>query len=189
MATDPSKTTEVHIALPLSIDVAASMMLAISQMYPSSRVSTENGRVGHMTFLIDNHEREGESMEPLSEAELLAAKVYKDPAVESATLDSVESEDGSLGFSFGVPDNVTQLVAQFCTQLLSIPLAKNYVELKVRDASGQEYFLIACRSEKQSPYELHQAGVAQLATIKSELLALGQETFKGSPALMELLNS
>ena len=189
MTINNEDVTQIHIALPLPVDVAASLMLAVSQMYPSSRVSTENTRLGHMTFLVDSKERGDPAEGPEAEDEFLASKVYKEPDLESATLESIREDDGDFAATFGIPEGVSHQVALFCARLLSIPLAKNYTELQVQDAEGENYFLVACRSKGQSPAALHQAGVAKLAEIKDELLTLNQETFKGSPTLVEFLNS
>ena len=187
MATE--NPTEVQIALPLPVDVVASLALAMSQIYPSSRISSEHSRSGHMTILVDAAERTDQTTEPMSQEQLAAVKVFKDPYTESATLESLGEENGDLTATFGVPEGVSKIMAEFCVDLLSTPLAKNYAQLQVRDADGQDYFLIACRSKEQSPYDLHQAAIAKLAELKGELLTLDQETLKSSPALLEFLNS
>lgn len=171
-----SDDTKIIIGLPLPADVVSSLVKAIGQMYPNSRMSTISG--DHLELIISEKDRKaGASIKGLEH----------EPA-EGDEPDVIGMENDAMQFATpqGQNEAMQQLGVLAKVILDSTEGASNYVELKVHDPETyKSYVIIACRSEKQTPHELRQASEKKLSAIAALTAMPGQPSKKALKQILE----
>ncbi|MDJ0319778.1 hypothetical protein [Pseudarthrobacter sp. PS3-L1] len=151
--------TRIQIALPLPMDVAATVMSLIGTAYPDALME---GKGHNMTFLIPDGSRP---------RKVSKAKSKPQEATEPST---ALLECGPDGISISTPEKL----AAACLEIMKasfeqFPDAENYLEQRLWDReSGKGYVMHFQRLEGKSPAELREAAERKLAVAEARIAEL-----------------
>lgn len=159
-----SQNVELHIALPLPIDITGTLIKIIGLTWPGTVI--KDGGAGQLVLGIPVNERHKNAKR--------AAQYAKVKKHLDALVDVDITELDTRGGSFGIPE---YLAAQYTTMAReafnSFPEAKNYLETVVTDReTSARYVFYAARSEGQTPHALREKAEADLERVRGERDAL-----------------
>jgi hypothetical protein len=158
----PVREETIRIALPLSMDVAGSLLKAIGVMWPGACMGTSDPHT--MTVVIPDAERRPKG----SRKALVAAKDTSDgPEVDS----QITRFDGQT-LTATVPEALQEMAGYAAIILRNTDGAINYVEQEMTDtATGKQLVFSVAYSKGQTPHALRikaEARVAELEALLAE---------------------
>lgn len=154
--------TTLRIALPLPLDVVASVTAALGVLYPDAVIDTTGGS-DELVFRFPHDSR---CRTKTSAAKIRSAKTYLQEETEAMVLGF--APDGS--FRTEAPRYLAATVAAAARAAFEDePAAENFLEFKVHDEeTGQCFVVTARRSAGKDPAEL-------LAEAREQIVALTAE--------------
>lgn len=153
-------TTHLSINLPLPIDVANNMVLAIAQLYPNSMLEKSSGTIKMS----------------ISDSDRFRGKAEINEAVEGLELHEADPLTGKISYNNLSPDLISftgpEDIAKYCIPIVENAFnelnADNYLEYRFQNpVSQQRYHLIFQKSGKFTPAELREQ--AELKREQAEL--------------------
>jgi hypothetical protein len=151
--------TEIHIRLPLPLDIVGTLGELIGTVYPNSRIATNRE---DFVILISNDERRVR----LTDEQIAATFHPSANPEDEASFNGFRTEGEDLVAQFGLTQAASLQLASFCRDMLSMEGAKNYVEFECQDSDNKKYWVAACRSEGQTPHKLRMIAEAKLEALK-----------------------
>lgn len=157
-------TTHLSINLPLPIDVANNLILAIGKLYPSSLWEGSSGVIKMS----------------ISDSDRFRGKQEINEAIEGLELHEAEPATGEFSYTNFSPDLVSlsgpERIAQYCIPIVESSFneigAENYLEYRFHNPeTKQGYHLIFQKSGKFTPAELREQAVAKMEEAQRKLAA------------------
>jgi len=154
--------TTLRIALPLPLDVAASVTSAVGTLYPDAVIATSGGR----DELVFRFEHDSRCRTKASAAKIRAAKTYLQDETEAMVLGF--APDGA--FRTDAPRHIAATMAAAARAAFEDePAAENFLEFKVHDDdTGQCFVITTRRSAGQEPAELLAQARNQIAALTAQ---------------------
>lgn len=151
--------TEVHIRGPLPADILCTLLQAVGNTYPSTRIST--GSPGDaLTLLIPDGERPESPGTPTG---LPLEIVRLDPS----------------GVSFSTPQELAATMTAVMEEGFAEFEPENYLETQVlvptSEGGHRRYAMIFARTPEQSPHELRLAAEGELERARVEIARLREQ--------------
>jgi len=161
----PDQSTEVRVALPLPLDVTASLMAAVAALYPSATVS---GTGSALIFNISKHDRCADTTHITASLEQVSPTR---PSLDDRVVALLTAVDDGT-FEMTVPEYLGTLLSGLATRALNAENAPNYLAIKMRGPAGL-FEIIVCRPGRPSPHELRELAEERAKRYAAALRAAG----------------
>lgn len=166
-AEEKEATTSIRVALPLPLDVAASLMRVLGELYPSATV--ENGQT-ELVFHIPDAERFREDTALDEDRSQGAAPAIRTTGDAEAVLQRIDNGT----FHLSVPEYLGKLLGGLATRALDGADAPNYLAIRMVGGEGANGFdVIVCRPGRPSPHELRARAEERCARLADALRSAG----------------
>lgn len=170
MTTTPEETTPVIINLPLPVDVATTLTMAIAKLYPNSTFGGGSG-TSRLQINIPNSDRSPEKAGEVRETlETFEAQTAADG-------DYAFSDISNEGVAISTPTEIAQIFLPVVEAAFEeFPDAENYLEYRFSNPqTRKQYTLLFQRNDKMTPGELREEAEKRAARAERRAEAAEQK--------------